>query len=439
MKLKTTFFTLLVSLFSVLQAQPIRVWFNQSVDNTVSSITDAQTSSHLDDTICAFINSATTRIDVAVWDNGSSKIVSALNDAYNRGVVVRYISSDNSSNDALSGLNSGISILERDAGLTSNVMHNKFIIFDEHLVLSGSMNFGAGSMFDDYNNVVVISDSLLAEAYTIEFEEMWGGSGATPSPGNSKFGPDKSNNTPHNFTVDGSSVECYFSPTDETTNRIIDAINTANQTLDIAIFTFINNDLGDAVVAAKDRGVQVRCIMENILYFGSEYGPLLSEGIDVQSHMGEDNDFHHKYCIIDANSSDPTVVTGSHNWTNSAEEEYDENTLIIHDVRVAHEYLEEFTKRWQEVGGTVGLGGNKPFLGGVTVYPNPSAGIFYIDITSDKAPDYTVFNWQGSSVYSGQLKSGANRINLSSLASGAYVVQMKSDTFAFSLPYYLIK
>ena len=56
-----------------LNAQTIKVYFNQSVDNTVSSIADAQTSTHLDDTICTLINGSNTTLDIAVWDNGSTK------------------------------------------------------------------------------------------------------------------------------------------------------------------------------------------------------------------------------------------------------------------------------------------------------------------------------------------------------------------------------
>ncbi len=335
-----------------LQAQNIKVYFNQSVDNSVSPITDAQTSANLDDTICSLIDSAIISLDIAVWDNGSSKIVTALNNAYNRGVQVRYISSTNSSNSALSGLNSNIPILKRNATLSSHVMHNKFIIIDNQKLLTGSMNFGTGSMFDDYNNIVIITDTGLAQNYTIEFNEMWGSTGSLPNTSNSKFGPDKTDNTTHNFTVSGTNIESYFSPTDNTTSKIVNAINTADYTLDIAMFTFINNDIGDAVIAAKNRGVNVRCIIENINYFGSEYNSLVSNGINVLSHSNLPNDLHHKYCIIDAAKadSDPIVVTGSHNWTNSAEDDYDENTLIIHDSIVANQYWEEFSKRFAESG-----------------------------------------------------------------------------------------
>ena len=62
--------------------------------------------------------------------------------------------------------------------------------------------------------------------------------------------------------------------------------------------------------------------------------------------------FHHKYAIIDASnvSADPIVLTGSHNWSGNAENNSDENTLIIHDATIANIYLQEFEKRWGELG-----------------------------------------------------------------------------------------
>jgi hypothetical protein len=85
----------------VAYSQDIKVYFNQSVDNTISIYTDAQTSSNLDDTICKLIEMANTTLDIAVWDNGSDQIVACINDAYDRGVQVRYITSSNSFNSAL--------------------------------------------------------------------------------------------------------------------------------------------------------------------------------------------------------------------------------------------------------------------------------------------------------------------------------------------------
>ena len=162
-------FTLCLFGFNELYSQTIKAYFNQSVNNSISAITDATSSAHLDDTIVALIDLSVNNLDIAVWDNGSSKIVNALNAAHNRGVQVRYITSSNSTNTALSGLNAAIPVLERNSGLTSNVMHNKFIVCDSRYVLSGSMNFGDGSTFDDYNNILIIDNTSLALAYTTEF------------------------------------------------------------------------------------------------------------------------------------------------------------------------------------------------------------------------------------------------------------------------------
>lgn len=406
-----------------LNAQTIKVYFNQSVDNTVSSISDAQTSAHLDDTICALINSSNITLDIAVWDNGSTKIVAALNNAYLRGVQVRYISSTNSLNSALSSLNSNIPLLKRTSTLTSNVMHNKFVIADNAKLLIGSMNFGNGSMFDDFNNIVIISNSSLAQNYTTEFNEMWGSTGAQPNTTTSKFGPAKSDNTIHSFNIGGSTVESYFSPTDGTASKIVDAINTANYSLDVAMFTFTDNDLGDAVVAAKNRGVNVRCIIENVSYFGSEYNKLVNAGVPVISHENVTYDFHHKYCIIDAvnSSSDPIVVTGSHNWSNSAENEYDENTLIIHDAVVVNQYLEEFSKRHSVLSGVRDYTAT---CSDIVLFPNPSNGSFSITGLKHSIDKFTVVNSVGQVVET--IENVGNTIHLT-LERGMYYITLISN------------
>lgn len=419
----TSFFVIFgMGFMNYSQSQNIRVLFNQSVDNSVSSITDAVQAINIEDTICKYIDMANSSIDIAVWDNGSTKIISALNSAYNRGVVVRYISSSNSLNTALSNINSGISVLERDASVSTNVMHNKFVLIDDTFMLTGSMNFGNGSMFDDYNNLVFIFDNTITQAYKTEFDEMWGGIDTQPNITNSKFGPDKTDNTLHNFTIGGSPVELYFSPTDGTTSKIVEAINSANYTLDIAMFTFINNDIGDAVVTAKNRGVVVRAIIENINYIGSEYSSLLSNGINVLSHSNVPYDFHHKYCIIDANNSnsDPIVITGSHNWTNSAEEDNDENTLIIHNHIVANQYLEEFSKRFSELS-TLSVE-NQQSLNQMVLFPNPTKEMieFLSPVLLTKAR-IIIKNVEGKTILINNNVNGfKHTIDVSSLSKGVY-------------------
>jgi phosphatidylserine/phosphatidylglycerophosphate/cardiolipin synthase-like enzyme len=70
-------------------------------------------------------------------------------------------------------------------------------------------------------------------------------------------------------------------------------------------------------------------------------------GVDVIDHSPS-SQLHHKYAIIDAEyvDSDPVVITGSHNWTWSANNINDESTLFIHDSDIAKLYSAEFNSRY---------------------------------------------------------------------------------------------
>jgi len=408
-------------------SQSIKAYFTKSVDNSASSITNAQYSSHLEDTIVKMIDETNTTLDIAIWDNGSTNIITALNNAYGRGVVVRYITSDNALNSALSGLNSNIQVLQRDATLTSNVMHNKFIVSDNASILSGSMNFGLGSMEDDYNNIILIEDSNLAMNYTTEFNEMWGSTTATPNLTNSKFGIDKTDNTLHNFTIGSSTVESYFSPTDLTTSHIISSISSADYTCFVSMFTLTHNDIGDALIAAHNNGVDVKVINENESYPGAEFTNLQNAGIEIVSHETVAFDFHHKYAVIDAgySSSDPLVITGSHNWTNSAEDEYDENTLIIHDEIIAGQYLEEFTQRWNELNpNTI----NEYSEMNIFVFPTITDSRLNIQNLEEGILNYEIINLNGKHIVSGNLAQNLNSIDVSIFTNGMYFLILKNDS-----------
>ena len=356
----------------------IRPYFNHSVDNSFSNGVDAQDiGSGFADTIAAYMNLAQVSLDICVYNASSSIIASAINAAYNRGVTVRYIADDDAMNSMLNLLDPNIAVIYRDPS-PAGIMHNKFIIVDANStnnswVLGGSTNWTTPSnLLNDYNNMVFIQDEAIAKAYTLEFEEMWGG----------VFGNNKSDNTPHKFMTDGILVEVYFSPSDQTTSHILETIEAVNNTLEFGLLSFTRDDLGQAVINKDiEFGVTARGIIEQENGTGSEFSTLAAASVDVRSHTGVTNIFHHKYLITDANStsSDPTVLTGSHNWSNNAENNSDENTLIIHDANTANIYLQEFEKRWAELGVTSSI--DELINMEVSIFPNPSAGI--INISSD--------------------------------------------------------
>ena len=412
----------------------IRVYFTNTVDNSISSFADGIYNPHLEDTIVAYINKAQATLDMCIYDNRSDAIISAVNQAYTRGVTVRFISETTSLNYSLSNLNASIPLLKRDDG--TNVMHNKFVIIDRDSennswLITGSANHTPDNLTVDPNNVVFIQDKTLALAYTTEFEEMWGSSGAAPNLTNSKFGAAKTDNTPHSFTVGGKTIELYFSPSDGTSSHIVNAINTAQSDFSFAMFTFIHNDIGDAVIGVHNAGAVVKGIIENVSYFGSEYSSLVSAGIPVLSHESIPNSFHHKYGVADATNqaSDPLVITGSHNWTNSAEEDYDENTLIIHDGQIAAMYYEEFMSRYNEM------------LAGIESADSSSFGLFYDPLQNQiqienpagrKIVRIELYDLKGSIIFQKDILSEEKiiQIKLLALQPSVYLAKISStDSF----------
>ena len=352
----------------------IRPYFNHSVDVSVSTGVDAQNiTTYFNDTIKAYMDLAQNTLDICVYNASDATIATAINDAYNRGVVVRYIADDDVTNIMLSSLDPNIPIVYRDPA-PAGIMHNKFIIVDANStnnswVMGGSTNWtNPSNLFNDYNNLIFIQDEAIAKAYTLEFEEMWGGT----------FGTNKLDNTPHNFKVNGKDVAVYFSPSDQTTLRISEFINEVDYTLEFGLLGFTRDDLGLAVIAKDGEfGVNVRGIIEQENITGSEFADLIAAGVNVKSHTGITYQFHHKYAIADANvtASDPTILTGSHNWSSNAENNSDENTIIIHDHTIANIYLQEFTERFNELG-TSKI--DELIALDLSVFPNPSAGFVQI-------------------------------------------------------------
>ena len=401
----------------------IKTYFNHTIDPSFANgfIPDGESKEEVLAETIARIDAAQQTIDVAVYNNNRSDITSALKAAHARGVQVRYVSALAASNTALNPAPSFPVLF----GNSEAIMHNKFMIVDANLpnqawVMSGSLNWTNQNINTDFNNTLFIQDQSLARAYEIEFEEMWGGKGSMPDELNSRFGSAKRDNTPHQFVIGGHRVESYFSPSDQTTRQIETALLSADKEALFGAFSFTKNELGNALVAVHNTGIPVRGIMENISDNGAEYNHLLANGVQVRHHnlTGE---FHHKYGVIDAIdwSADPTVVTGSHNWSVAAETVNDENTLILHHPALATLYKAEFEKRWGEFLSGVGMLAHPK----LNLFPNPAADWLELADFPEELGVIQVKNTLGQIVYSENTRAQtSHRLNLSGLDAGQYFV-----------------
>ena len=344
-----------------LSSGDIKVYFNTDVDTSFSTGLDAvQLYLAIDDTLIAYLDRAEESVDLTIYDfinDSISNISAAINAAKERGVRVRFISDGSlyPTNTGVTELSAAIPRIESPTEPEYNIMHNKFVIIDANhsdplkpIVWTGATNWTDRQINRDNNDVVIIQDQTLARAYTLEFEEMWGSTDTIPDPDNSRFGPYKLDNTPHEFNINGKRVECYFSPSDGTNSKIINTINSASQEIAFASMIITREDLAEALIAQHNNGIIVRGITNDTTSTSSQY-PLLNTSLPEDDFIAnlwpiDSIIMHHKYLIADMNTtnSDPLVWVGSHNWTNSANNTNDENSLVIHDATIANLFYQEF-------------------------------------------------------------------------------------------------
>jgi len=335
------------------------IYFTATVDYSVSTGVDAIfLDESVDDTVIQYINRAKYTIDVAIYNftiEGISNIANALNAAYNRGVTVRVVTDGSTGNSGIPELTAGIKKIGRPAG--DGIMHDKFMIIDgkstdpnDPIVWTGSCNWTEWNVNTDPNNVLFIQDMSLAKVYMLEFEEMWGSTTASPDPGNAKFGIQKTDNTPHELIIGGKRIEVYFSPSDGVNSKIISHINQSNNSIDVNTMLITREDIGDALRDRANIGINTRVMIDNESTCNSTVVSTLEESLGNKfREMGEPGMLHNKLMIVDqANlTSDPFVLTGSHNWSNSADQKNDENTLVIHDAGIVNLFYQEFSERYK--------------------------------------------------------------------------------------------
>lgn len=445
----------------------INVYFNFSVDQSVSIPgNEALGNVNFEEKLIERINASRYSIDLALYSfQDKPNIATAIVAAKNRGVKVRVVYDSRTTQNSMQTLiNNGILISKRppETQTFNGIMHNKFFVFDARdtiatndWVWTGSWNITALES-GWKNNVVEINDPTVASAYTLEFEEMWGSNTETPNPANAKFGYFKSNNTPHTFTVGGRPVQLYFSPSDGTTSKIINEVNRSGYNIYFATLSFTRSDITNAMNQRYNSGVtDIKGLITNINDSGSQFNNLKSFADVFQSAIPT---LHHKYGIFDASysESNPTTLTGSHNWSNAAENDNDENTIIIEDVLIANKFMQEFKARYNE------SGGNGNFVVPITEvedfgitemkyqlfqnYPNPfnPKTTIKLELPEQQKIRLAVYDILGREVkvlFDGTALPGIMAIDFdgTELASGIYIYQLKTDGFIISKKMMLLK
>ncbi len=142
-------------------------------------------------------------------------------------------------------------------------------------------------------------------------------------------------------------VELAFTPGQDGAGLIIRAIQKARKQILVQAFSFTHDGIAQALIAAHHRGVEVKLIADREQTESMQHGQvpvMAAAGVQVWLD-GEHQSAHNKVMVIDADSADATLVTGSYNFTKAAEYKNAENVLVIHGNRALAEAYEANWRR----------------------------------------------------------------------------------------------
>ncbi len=440
----------------------ITVYFNQDVDHSLATFEEAIQNHDFADHLIYRIHRASHSLDMAFYSisgDVGERIASAISDAWKRGLEVRVIVDHTTSTDSFTDVlkNHNVPLIESDFGSANRdregIHHNKYAIIDykggnpdEVWLMTSSWNATDSGTNNQYQNMIEIQDVAIAGAYTREFNQKWGSRSVIPDPDRALFGEEKNVVNPTVFRVRDRYIRLFFSPQGHTEAAIIDALKGAGHTVNLGTMLITRSEITQALRDGQSRGVTIRGVMGQPGQRGSQFHAI--SGFADMHHfpMATHGLLHHKYAIIDGEKADwnGSVITGSHNWSYSANRRNDENTLIIQDAHIANLYMQEFAARYHQAGGkdefiTVDAGRDLMELPldfkVYQNYPNPfnPATNIAFDLPGQRHVTLRIFNIIGQEVsapiINEMMASGRHHICFdgSFLSGGIYMYRLELD------------
>lgn len=144
------------------------------------------------------------------------------------------------------------------------------------------------------------------------------------------------------------SVQVGFSPEGSARQLVLNTINDAHDSIRMLGYNLTASDITKALIAAKNRGVDVRIILDDKenqnRYSRAALNALVNAGVAVRTTTAYK--IHHDKTII---TDGQNVETGSFNFTKAAETANSENALLLLDMpEVARVYLKHWQSRWDK-------------------------------------------------------------------------------------------
>ncbi|MBS0605178.1 MAG: hypothetical protein JSS60_09125 [Verrucomicrobia bacterium] len=250
-----------------------------------------QTRHDIKQTFCKALSNARQSIFLSVYGISDPQILAVLGKKMQEPVTVT-IEYDPSASGNLKKLLPPPAVIRpiKSKGL----MHKKIIIIDHSLVFLGSANLTATSLRHHANLVLGLYSPWLATYLE--------------SPDSPSF----------SFSTEGQTAEIYLLPDPQKLGieRLFHAIDSAKNRIDVAMFTLTHPAISEALIRAKNRGVDVSIAVDYYTARGASKKTLAAmgkEGVKIYLSQGREL-LHHKWAVIDEN----LLIMGSANWTKAA-------------------------------------------------------------------------------------------------------------------------
>lgn len=322
---------------------PLTVWWEVYFTDPLTLNDPNNPVGSIEERLIGYIDAAQISIHIASFEFNLPRVADALVAAKARGVDVRWVTDDENglgidaepNRGQFTRLMAGGVEVKDDAG-RSALMHNKFWIFDRQLTWTGSTNITVNGIYKQNNNVIVVHSPEISAIYEREWEELWNGQLGRRAP---------STMSTQWAILDGTPIQVVFSPEDGAVGNLIALLNDAQTSIRFLAFSFTDYPMAQAMIDRANAGVDVQGVFET---FGSnsprsELKTLWCAGLPVRQD-GNGSFLHDKVVIID----NSIVVTGSLNFSSSADEENEENVVIIDNADIAALYLQEYQKLWEQ-------------------------------------------------------------------------------------------
>ncbi|MFJ9114375.1 phospholipase D-like domain-containing protein [Streptomyces sp. NPDC102394] len=266
-------------------------------------------------TIYDFINSATTSLDMTMYELEDTTAVNDLISLENKGVTVRVVldqahkSANGSAYTALT--NAGVGVAWSPSSFVYT--HQKTITVDgtKSLVLTGNLTSQYYATGRDYG--VFTDDTRDVASIEKVFNADYAGTSITPTDGD----------------------HLLWSPTDSR-SRLLSVINAATKTLDVEELEFSDSTVVNAIVARAKAGVTVRVVLETPGSYSSQVAAVKAAGGKVVGYSDPNGFYiHAKAMVADYGLSTQEVEAGSMNISSNSLSNNRELGIILTGTGVA--------------------------------------------------------------------------------------------------------